>query len=182
MIPKYQDNSKLCYVKIDRFNISIETEDVYENIDNYIEKRFDTSNYEFNWPLPTGKNKKFIGFIKYQLGGKILTEFVALRPKIYSYLMDDDNSNKKAKGTKKCVTKRILKFNDCKTCLFQNEITLKPQYRDNEAHNAYTEEINKTALGSNDDKIFLWQTFHRTKACPYGYKRWEIMQNKIVKM
>ena len=58
--------------------------------------------------------------------------------------MDDDNSNKKAKGTKTCVT-----------CLFQNEITLKPQYRDNEAHNAYTEEINKTALGSNDDKIFL---------------------------
>ena len=145
MIPKYQDNSKLCYVNTDSFNISIETEDVYEDFANDVEKRFDTSNYEFNRPLPTGKNKKFIGFIKYELGGKILTEFVALRPKIYSYIMDDDNSNKNAKGTKKCVTKRILKFNDCKTCLFQNEITLKSQYRYSEAHNVYTEEINKTA-------------------------------------
>ena len=146
MIPKYQDNSKLCYVNTDSFNISIETEDVYEDFANDVEKRFDTSNYEFNRPLPTGKNKKFIRFIKYELGGKILIEFVALRPKMYSYLMDDDdNNNKKAKGTRKCVTKRILKFNDCKTCLFHYEITLKSQHGYSEANKVYTEKINKTA-------------------------------------
>ena len=46
-----------------------------------------------------------------------MTKYVAVRPKLYSYLMDDGNSDKKAKGTKKCVIKRRLKFNDYKDCL-----------------------------------------------------------------
>ena len=50
--------------------------------------------------------------MKDELGGKIMTEFPALRPKTYSYLMDDGNSDKNAKGAKKCVIKRRLKFND----------------------------------------------------------------------
>ena len=50
--------------------------------------------------------------MKGELEGKIMIEFAALRPKTYSYLMDDGNSDKKAKGTKKFVIKRILKFND----------------------------------------------------------------------
>ena len=74
-------------------------------------------NYEVNRPLPTGKNKKVIGLMKDELGGKILTEFVALRPKTYSYLTDDYKEDKKAKRTKKCVIKRRLKFNDYKYCL-----------------------------------------------------------------
>ena len=49
-----------------------------------------------------------------------MTEFVALRPKSYSYLMDDGRNDGKAKGTKKCVIKRRLKFNDCKDCLLNN--------------------------------------------------------------
>ena len=63
-------------------------------------------------PLPIGKNKKVIGLTKDELGGKILTEFVALGPKTYSYLTDDCEEDKKAKGRKKCVIKRRLKFND----------------------------------------------------------------------
>ena len=47
-------------------------------------------------------NKKVVGLMKDMLGGKIMTKFAALRPKTYSYLIDDDNSDKKAKGTKKC--------------------------------------------------------------------------------
>ena len=43
--------------------------------------------------------------------------------------MDDGNSDKKAKGTKKCVIKRILKFNDYKDCLLKNEIISKSQQR-----------------------------------------------------
>ena len=67
-------------------------------------------------------NKKVVGLMKDMLGGKIMTKFAALRPKTYSYLIDDDNSDKKAKGTKKCVIKRTLKFNDYKDCLLNNEI------------------------------------------------------------
>ena len=65
---------------------------------------------------------KVIGLMEDELGGKIMTEFVALRPKTYSYLMDDDNTDKKTKGTNKCVIKRILKFNDYKNCLLYDEL------------------------------------------------------------
>ena len=81
MKPKYGDNVKLCYMDTDSFIMHIKTEDFYEDIANDVEKRFDTSNYKVNRPLPIGKNKKVLGLMKDQLGGKIMTEFVALRPK-----------------------------------------------------------------------------------------------------
>ena len=61
------------------------------------------------------------GLMKDELGGGIITEFVALRPKTYSYMTDEFIEMKKAKGTKKCVIKKILKFEDYKKCLFDNE-------------------------------------------------------------
>ena len=141
MKPKYGDNVKLCYMDTDSFIMHIKTKDFYKDIADDIEKRFDTSNYDVNRPLPTGKNKKVIGLMKDESGGKIMTEFVALRPKTYSYLMDDGGSDKKAKGTKKCVIKRRLKFNDYKDCLLNNEIILKSQQRSkSERHDVYTEE------------------------------------------
>ena len=90
-----------------------------------LKKRFDTSNYEVDRPLPTGKNKKVIGLMKDELGGKIIREFVALRPKTYSYLTHDCKENKKTKGTKKCVIKRMIEFDDYKNCLLNDEIVLK---------------------------------------------------------
>ena len=72
--------------------MNIKTEDLYEDIANDAEKRFHTSNYEVNRPLPMGKNKKVIGLMKDELGGKIIREFVVLRLKTYSYLTDDDKN------------------------------------------------------------------------------------------
>ena len=106
--PKYSDNVKLCYMDADSFIIHIKTEDFYKYIANDVEKRFDTSNYEVNSPLPIGKNKKVLGLMKHELGGKIKTEFFALRPKTYSYLTDGYKEDKKAKGTKKYVIKQDL--------------------------------------------------------------------------
>ena len=103
MKSKYGNNVKLCYMDTDSFIMHIKTEDFYKDIADDVEKRFDTSNYEVNRPLPTGKNKKVIVLIEDELGGKIMTEFVALRPKTCSYLMKGGQNNKKAKGTKKCV-------------------------------------------------------------------------------
>ena len=105
MKPKHGDNLKLCYMDTDGFIMHIKTEDFYKDIADDVEKRFDASNYEANRPLPTGKNKKVIGLMKDELGGKIMTEFLALRPKTYSYLTDDCEEDKKGKGTKKCVIK-----------------------------------------------------------------------------
>ena len=109
----------------DSFLMNIKTDNFYKDIANDVEKRFDTSNYEVNRPLPTGKNKKVIGLMKDELGGKIITEFVTLRPKTYSYLTDDGKEDKKAKGTKKCVIKRMIKFNGYKNCLLKDEVILK---------------------------------------------------------
>ena len=62
--PKFHDNAKLCYMDTDTFITYIKTEYFYEDLANDDEKRFDTSNYEVNRPLPTGKNKKVIGLMK----------------------------------------------------------------------------------------------------------------------
>ena len=83
--PKCQSNARLCYMDTDSFIIYIKTEDVYKYIADDVEKKFDTSNYDVNRPLSTGKKKKLIGLMKDELGGKIMTEFPALRPKTYSY-------------------------------------------------------------------------------------------------
>ena len=129
MKPKYGNDVKLCYMDTDSFVMNIKTEDFYKDIANDVEKRFDMSNYEIDRPLPTGKNKKVIGLMKDELGGKIIMEFVTLRPKTYSYLTDDGKEDKKAKGTKKCVIKRTIKFDDYKKCQLNGEVILKSQQR-----------------------------------------------------
>ena len=80
MKPKYNDNVKLCYMDMDSFIMNIKTNDFYKYIVNDVEKRFDTLK---------GKNKKVIGLMKDELGGKIITEFVTLRPKTCSYSTED---------------------------------------------------------------------------------------------
>ena len=79
--PKYQNNTKLRCMYTDSFIISIKTEAFYEDIANDVEERFDTSNYEVNRPLPKGKNKKFLGLMKDNLGGKIMAELQHLDQK-----------------------------------------------------------------------------------------------------
>ena len=81
---------------------------------NNIETRFHTSNYELDILLPKGK---VIRLMKDDLGGKIMTKFVGLRGNSYNYLIDDGSEDKKARGTRKCVIKRKLKFENYKNCL-----------------------------------------------------------------
>ena len=156
MKPKYDNNIKLCYMDTDSFIINIKTNDFYEDVANDVENRFDTSNSEVNRPLLMGRNKKVIGLMKDELGGKIITEFITLRPKTYSYLTDDGKEDKKAKGTKKCVIKKMIKFNDYKKCLLNNEVILKSQQGFiSKKHDVYTENINKIALSNNYDKRII---------------------------
>ena len=169
MKPKYGNNVKLCYMDTDSFIMNIKTNDFDENIANDVENRFDTSNYEVNRPLPMGKNKKVIGLMKDELGGKIITEFVTLRPKTYLFLTDDDKEDKKAKGTKKCIIKKMIKFNDYKKCLLNDEVIFKTQQRFiSKKHDVYTENINKIALNHNDDKRIV--SSDKITSYPYGYK------------
>ena len=149
MKPKYNDNVRICYMDRDSFIMNIKTNDFYKDISNDVDNRFDTSNYEVKRPLSIGKNKKVIGLMKDELGGEIITEFVTLRPKTYSYLTDDGKQDKKAKGTKKCVIKKMIKFDDYK-------------------HDVYTEDVNKIALSNDDDKRII--SSNKITSYPYGYK------------
>ena len=114
---KYGDMVKLCYIDTDSFIMNIKTKDFYKDIAQDVEERFDTSNYNVDRALPKGKNEKVIGLMKDELGGGIITEFVALRPNTYSYIADEFIETKKPKGTKKCIIKKMLKFEDYKKCL-----------------------------------------------------------------
>ena len=113
---KYGDKVRLCYMDRDSFVMHIKTDDFYKDISNDVDRWFDTSkfNKNDNRPLETGKNKKVIGKFKDELGGKILTEFCALRAKAYSFLIDEYTDvdyeknkivNNKPKGTKKMHNK-----------------------------------------------------------------------------
>ena len=165
--PKYNDNVRLCYMDTDSFVMHIKINDFYKDIAGDVENRFNTSTYEANRPLPTGKNKKVIGLMKDELGGKI-TEFVTLRPKTYSSLTDDGKEDKKAKGTRKCIIKKMSKFNDYKKCLLNGEIILKSQQRFiSNKHDVYNENITKIALSNNDDKRIALS--NKITSYPYGY-------------
>ena len=159
MKPKYKNRVKLCYMDTDSLVMNIKTNDFYKDIANDVDKRFDT----------TGKNKKVIGLMKDELGSKIITEFVTLRPKTYSYLTDDGKIDKKAKGTKKCVIKRMIQFDDYKNCLLNDKVLLKSQQRFiSKKHDVYTENINKIALSNNDDKRIV--SSDKIMSYPYRYK------------
>ena len=89
---------------------------------------------------------------KDELGGKIMTELIVLRAKAYAYITEDGSVHKRAKGTKKCIIKREM-FEHYKDCLFNNKTIIKSQQRfRSDHHRVYTEEVNKIALSSNDDK------------------------------
>ena len=117
-------------------------------------------------PLQIGVNKKVIGMFIDKLGGKIMKEFCALRAKTYTYLMEDDSEIEKAKAVKRCVIKRRLMFEKYKDSLFNNETIMRSQPRfKSDHHNVYTEEVNKVALNSSDNKRL--QTFDRVTTYPY---------------
>ena len=169
MKPKYGNNIKLCYMDKDSFEMNIKTNDFYKDVSSDVDNKFDTSIYEVNRPLPMGKNKKVIGLMKDELGGEIITEVITLRPKTYSYLTNNDKEDKKAKGSKKCVIEKMIKFNDYKKCLLNDEVILESQQRFiSNKHDVYTESVNKIALSNNDDKIII--SLDKITSYPYGYK------------
>ena len=95
--------------------------------------------------------------------------------------MDDDTEHKKAKGTKKGVIKRELMFKNYTDCLLNNKTILKSQQIfKSDCHNVYSEQINKIALSSNDDKRL--QTFDKITTYPYGTNAFKVCEREISKI
>ena len=116
---------------------------------------------------------------KDELGGKIIKEFCAPRSKTYSYLMDDDIEKKKSKGTNKCIIKRRITFKDYKDSVFENITILRSQLRfKSDLHIVYTEEVNKIAISSNDDKRL--QTYDKITTYPYGTNAFKVCESEMI--
>ena len=109
--PKYREKAKLCFIDTDSFTVYIETDYIYKDISEDVETKFGSL-----------KEQKVIGLMKDELGEKIMNEFLGLRAKTYSYLINDGSEGNKAKGTKKCVRKRKLEFEDYKNCLVATQL------------------------------------------------------------
>ena len=176
MRPRYGSKVKLCYMDTDSFAYEIETEDFYRDFANDVKKRFDTSGYskDDNRPLPIGENKKVIGLMKDELGGKIMTEFVALRAKMYEYRkIDKEGEEKRCKSTKKCVVSEGLTFDDCKACLFDGKTVCREQMLfENKKPEVYTVNKHKIALNRDDDKRVVQANGITTLA--RGYERFRL--------
>ena len=156
--PKYGVKAKLLFTDTDSFMYEIETEDFYKDISKDVKDRFDTSDYPENHPsgIPTGINKKVLGMFKDEAAGKRIKEFVGLRAKLYSFIMEDGKENKRCKGVKKQVVKNSITHEDYKTCLRTGKEQLRKQniLRSYE-HEVFTEEVNKIALSALDDKRYI---------------------------
>ena len=122
---KYGENAKLCYMNTDSLIVHVKTDDTYKDISKDVERRFDTSNIELEKVLPKEKSKKVIVVMNDELRGKVMKEFVGLRAKSCSYLIDDGSEDKKAKGTIKYLIKRKLKFEDYKSSLEATQLETK---------------------------------------------------------
>ena len=108
-----------------------------------------------------------------------MREFCALRAKAYTYKLDDETEMKKAKGTKKCIVKREITFKNYVDALFNDEVIIRSQQRlRSDHHRVYTEEINKIALSSNNDKRI--QTFDKVTTFPYRTNVFKVCENEML--
>ena len=147
----------------------IHTDDFYRDI----ETKFDTSDYPPNHPsgIKTGVNKKVIGMFKDEVAGRQITHFVGLRPKLYSFKVEDPTTGgvgsltKKCKGIKKNVFKKGIAFEDYVKCLFSGEKQMRTmKIIRSENHDIYSKEVNKIALSNGDDKRVLMEDCIHTLA------------------
>ncbi|CAH3150037.1 unnamed protein product, partial [Porites evermanni] len=120
---KYKNKAELLFTDTDSLMYEIKTKDFYLDICPDVRGKFDTSDYPLLHPsgISTGVNKKVIGMFKDEVAGKQITHFVGLRPKLYSFKIEEDREVKKCKGIKKNVVKKKIDFDDYVKCLFSGE-------------------------------------------------------------
>jgi len=153
---KYGRKAKLLFTDTDSLMYEIRTEDFYADIEEDIDKWFDTSAYPKDHAVNKWTNKKVIGMFKDETAAEgEITEFVGLRAKLYSY-RTMDKEEKKCKGIKKSVVKNDLEFEDYKNCLFSGEkVYRKMNVIRSYKHQIFSETVNKVALSREDDKRII---------------------------
>ena len=181
--PKYGEKAKLLFTDTDSLMYEIETDDFYKDISPDVRNKFDTSNYPKDHGIrlgngtfrpsgiETGVNKKVIGMFKDEAGGLIISEFVGLRAKLYSFKIlttaAEIFEEKKCKGAKKAVVKKHITFDDYQRCLFNNVNQMRSMnVLRSRNHEIFAETVNKVALSYDDKKIICKDGIHTYS---YGY-------------
>ena len=152
---KYSNKAELMFTDTDSLLYHITTDDFYKDISKDIKTKFDTSDYpsDHKSEILTGVNKKVIGMFKDEVAGKQITHFVGLRPKLYSFKVEESGLIKKCKGIRKNVVKKGINFQDYVECLFSGEKQMRSmKIIRSENHDIYSKEVNKIALSNEDDK------------------------------
>ena len=153
--PKYGKKAELLFTDTDSLMYQIKTEDFYKDISADIKTKFDTSDYPKDHPsgILTGENKKVIGMFKDEVAGKQITHFIGLRPKLYSFKIEEGKNVKKCKGIKKSVVSKGITFEHYVDCLFTGEKQMRSmKIIQSKNHDIYSKEVNKLALSSEDNK------------------------------
>ena len=153
--PKYGKKAELLFTDTDSLMYQIQTEDFYKDISADIKTKFDTSDYPKDHPsgILTGENKKVIGMFKDEVAGKQITHFIGLRPKLYSFKIEEGKNVKKCKGIKKSVVSKGITFEHYFDCLFTGEKQMRSmKIIQSKNHDIYSKEVNKLALSSEDNK------------------------------
>ncbi|XP_051157441.1 uncharacterized protein LOC127279246 [Leptopilina boulardi] len=157
MLKKYDEKKlKLLYTDTDSLIYEIKCSDIYADMKDDIHK-FDTSDYPVNnvYNIPQA-NKKILGMMKDECCGKIVTEFVGLRSKMYSVRVENQDFIKKAKGVKAGVVKKSISFDDYVYCLRNVNMQSRTQYTiRSKLHKVQTVKQTKIALSPFDDKRYL---------------------------
>ena len=178
--PKYKEKAKLLFTDTDSLMYEIETDDFYKDNSPDVRDKFDTSNYPKDHPsgIETGVNKKVIGMFKDEAGGLIISEFVGLRAKLYSYKIYEGKEEKKCKGIKKAVVKKHITFDDYRRCLF-DRITQLRSMNVLRSHNyeIFAETVNKISLSCADDKKIICEDGIHTYS--YGHNNIGLRKRKV---
>lgn len=150
----YGDNIELVYTDTDSLIYDIKTNSLLQDLE-YFADIMDFSNYPEDHPLHSKRNCRKIGFLKDEMGGKQIFEFVGLKAKLYA-LRTSDGEKKRAKGTQKAVVEKKIKFDHYLSCLNDETIHVENQSRigsDNHQIHMYSTE--KNVMSPLDDKRFL---------------------------
>ena len=164
----YQDNLRLCYSDTDSFVFSIETEDIYRDFNTVFSDKMDLSNYPLNHPIFDNRFEKEIGKFKDEMGGKIITEFIALKAKLYSVAFEKNQEKVTAKGVQRSVIKKSIHHSHYKKCLLENEIFATNSRRImSKSHEIKTIKQSKMVFTPFDDKKFILD--NGIDSLPFGH-------------
>ena len=153
---KYCDKIKLLFTDTDSLTVEVETEDIYDDMNN-MKEYYDCSEYPKTHPLHSTENQAVTGKFKDECAGKIINELFGLKSKLYSLTIEGETKEKKTtNGVEKCVIDKTLNFSDYKSILENKTQLIKDMnFIKSKHHKVSTINVSKICLSSFDNKRYI---------------------------